>query len=247
MNLNFLSRTLILLGLASSITIYASSAKTQSTGKDLIKANNCMVCHTLEGKGGCLAPPFDGIAKRRSSDFLMARITLDKAEEEKFFNKYQAQELMPHVRIPKPQAKKVVEYLLSTKEPEKGFKVVGHDKHSPKEKEMLSKLIVRLEYKDDEKVAAKPQSKDNPGKKLFYEKGCLACHSLDNVGGRFAPNLDHIGKRKSLKEIAKKILAAELRPNIDSKETAFKADRMPSSNLNLDEVLSIANYLKSLK
>ena len=198
----------------------------------------------MQGKGGCLAPPFDGISKRRKREFLMARITADSKEEEKFHELYQVQELMPHVRIPRPQATKVVDYLLSLPKPEKGFKVVGHEKKSTSDSKKLSRLIVRLEYKD-----SKPKSNTSleTGKKLVYAKGCLACHSINNAGGRFGPSLDKIGQRRSLAQIADRILAAELLPKYAGDKPSAKPEKMPSSDLSIKEIESIATYLKSLK
>ena len=38
---------------------------------------------------------------------------------------------------------------------------------------------------------------DPPGAKLFREKGCGGCHSIDGQGGQVGPALDHVGDRYS--------------------------------------------------
>ncbi|MBA4079306.1 MAG: hypothetical protein C0508_30035, partial [Cyanobacteria bacterium PR.023] len=42
-------------------------------GAKYFKQNNCANCHSIEGKGGCLAPPLDGIGGRRSKVFVESR------------------------------------------------------------------------------------------------------------------------------------------------------------------------------
>ncbi|HMP54180.1 MAG TPA: c-type cytochrome, partial [Candidatus Melainabacteria bacterium] len=73
-------------------------SKLSAAGKKLILANQCNMCHLIEGKGGCLAPPFDGIGARRSRSFLLSRITDEDAEEKKFIDNYGSGELFPYVR-----------------------------------------------------------------------------------------------------------------------------------------------------
>ncbi len=43
-------------------------------------------------------------------------------------------------------------------------------------------------------------------KTIIQAAGCLGCHTLDGQGGRIAPDLTHVGARRSTESIRKKIL-----------------------------------------
>jgi mono/diheme cytochrome c family protein len=43
-------------------------------------------------------------------------------------------------------------------------------------------------------------------KAIIAAAGCLGCHSLDGQGGKIAPDLTHVGARRSTDSIRKKIL-----------------------------------------
>ena len=38
---------------------------------------------------------------------------------------------------------------------------------------------------------------DDPGRRLFRDKGCIGCHSIGGQGGKVGPALDHVGDRYS--------------------------------------------------
>ena len=217
----------------------SATKKSQLLGKKLLDKNRCKDCHSVQGTGGCLAPPFDAISKRRSKEFILARITDEDAEIDKFAELY-GQELMPHVRLPRSETVEIANYLLSLPARKKAYKVVGHNLKTKKQKEMLSKLIVRLDYKEKESPAEKEIDK---GKRLVAEKGCQACHTIGKIGGTFGPPLDHIGSNKSIEYIARHIMAAELQP----KKSKLGRDRMPALGLSIAEIESITRYLKTLK
>lgn len=222
-------------------------SKLSAAGKKLILANQCNMCHLIEGKGGCLAPPFDGIGARRSRSFLLSRITDEDAEEKKFIDNYGSGELFPHVRVPRSQSTKIVAYLYTLPERKQAFKVVGHngaEKMKPKERQELKKMLATT---DEKPVKSKKLSPDEErGKRLVSEKGCQACHSIGKVGGDFGPPLDGIGSRKDVLDIAQSILNAELVPLTETREYGKKPVRMPSSELSLEDIRSIARFLKTL-
>lgn len=224
---------------AKSVKKKPDKTKSERLGKKLLDKNRCKDCHSYKGKGGCLAPPFDAISKRRSKEFIMARITDEDSQIDKFAELY-GQELMPHVRLPRAQANDIANFLLSLPERKNSYKVVGHDLTSKKQKDMLSKLIIRLDYKDNQSPAEKEIDK---GKRLVAEKGCQACHTIGKVGGTFGPPLDHIGSKKSLEYIARHIMAAELQPE----KSKRGRDRMPALGLSVSEIESITRYLQTLK
>lgn len=148
-------------------------SKLSAAGKKLILANQCNMCHLIEGKGGCLAPPFDGIGARRSRSFLLSRITDEDAEEKKFIDNYGSGELFPHVRVPRSQSTKIVAFLYTLPEQKQAFKMVGHsgsEKIKPKEKQELKKMLAKS---DEKPVKSKKLTPDEErGKRLVSEKGC---------------------------------------------------------------------------
>lgn len=85
------------------------AAKRIAEGKKLFKALNCESCHSIENKGGCLAPPLDCVTLRDSDEYLMLR--LGKGEEEKFIKRIGHPELMPHPRFDKTQLRQIIAYL----------------------------------------------------------------------------------------------------------------------------------------
>lgn len=222
-------------------------SKLSAAGKKLILANQCNMCHLIEGKGGCLAPPFDGIGARRSRSFLLSRITDEDAEEKKFIDNYGSGELFPHVRVPRSQSTKIVAFLYTLPEQKQAFKVVGHngsEKMKPEKKQELKKLLAKS---DEKPVKSKKLTQDEErGKRLVSEKGCQACHSIGKVGGDFGPPLDGIGSRKEVLDIAQSILNAELVPLTETREYGKKPVRMPSSELSLEDIRSISRFLKTL-
>ncbi|MCA9813748.1 MAG: cytochrome c [Cyanobacteriota/Melainabacteria group bacterium] len=222
-------------------------SKLSAAGKKLILANQCNMCHLIEGKGGCLAPPFDGIGARRSRSFLLSRITDEDAEEKKFIDNYGSGELFPHVRVPRSQSTKIVAFLYTLPEQKQAFKMVGHsgsEKIKPKEKQELKKMLAKS---DEKPVKSKKLTPDEErGKRLVSEKGCQACHSIGKVGGDFGPPLDGIGSRKEVLDIAQSILNAELVPLTETREYGKKPVRMPSSELSLEDIRSISRFLKTL-
>lgn len=53
----------------------AESPEALARGKKLVYEKGCLMCHSFGGIGGQFAPPFDGIAKRRTEEFIADRIT----------------------------------------------------------------------------------------------------------------------------------------------------------------------------
>jgi mono/diheme cytochrome c family protein len=86
------------------------------------------------------------------------------------------------------------------------------------------------------------------GKKLFTERGCLACHSHDKapVAGdaNFGPNLSRIGAKIAGDEKAKRRWLVQwiLNPSIHHPRT-----RMPVTHLKVNEAADVADWLLSEK
>lgn len=54
----------------------------------LITEKGCIGCHTLEGKGAKIGPPFDGIGRRRTADYIRRSILFPNADTAKGYEKF---------------------------------------------------------------------------------------------------------------------------------------------------------------
>jgi cytochrome c2 len=208
----------------------APAAGPMTTPKQLLERNNCLMCHSIANNGGCLAPPFDGIGQRRGRQFILSRITASKAAEAEFERLYGMPELMPHPRIPAKTAASITSYLMQVPAPKKGFAISGH----------RQTLVTNKPSPEQQKTRAAVEK----GKKLYYDSGCAACHSLGKVGGQFAPGLDGISKRRSRDSIFDTIS----RGHLQREATADKAAvfMMPPADLPPDAVEAITDFLMGL-
>lgn len=220
--------------------ILASAEK----GRLFYVKNNCAACHSAEGKGGCLAPPLDGIGSYHPKTYLIARITLG----DKFAKRYEAShrngELMPHPRIPFSESKAIADYLYSLPSLPAGYQMTSHGvethPHVPPVKD--SKAVEEESLNLDPQLVA-------AGRRAFAQAGCLACHSVDGAGGRFAPKLNGIANRRSLDYVRKMINRAELIPipGQEQDEYAERGNIMPPAGLSNSDIESISQFLMSLK
>lgn len=205
------------------------------SGKKLFVENNCQVCHVAQDKGGCLAPPLDGVSQYRSRAYVIGRITLG----DKFLNHPPAdKELMPHPRLPLSKSSQIASYIMSLKAPKGGYKIYGHEEFKKSE----DKLTAPFNGGPGLKAKTLPGEYANleKGRKIFLSAGCLACHSVGTVGGHFAPNLEDIGGQRTNDYIQRKLL-----------NTAMKAGdnlmSMPPSNLTKEEVEQLSAFLSNLQ
>ena len=220
-----------------------SASINSKEGAKLFQENNCVSCHSIEGKGGCLAPPLDGIGGRRSKLFVESRITKDEKAIARFFKLYPYAELLEHPRLPSGQAKSISTYLFTLSDLAGGTKIRGH-KVIQQEALKTPNQSLPSKTADLSKVAE--------GRLLFNDRSCLVCHSVRNMGGHFAPALDGISKRQERHYVSDRISAAEFfneidaNKNNDPNEYNERGTVMPPSDLNPQEVESITDYLMSL-
>lgn len=201
------------------------------SGQEIYKQNHCAACHSIGGKGGCLAPPLDNTAAQRGKDFILARITKSKSAIRKFSQIYKAQELMPHPRLDPALANEIAKYLAEIPKNNLEPKALDH--------KVQSELTVDARHLSTE------QTRKN-GMKLFYSKGCMECHSVRGTGGTFAVALDGLAKRRDHKFVQSRISNAELLLLGVGGEYQEKGTNMPPSNLTPDEIMSITDFLMSL-
>jgi len=60
----------------------------------LLTEKGCIGCHILEGKGAPIGPPFDGIGRRRTAEYLRRSILFPNADTAKGYDKFAG--TMPH-------------------------------------------------------------------------------------------------------------------------------------------------------
>lgn len=217
--------------------VYRPQTKTKLSeqGKALFSKHQCSTCHTIGGVGGCLAPPLDGIGARRSAKFMNERIVI--GEEERFAELYGKSELMPHVRISKSDANAVVQYLRTLPSPKVGFQVIGHDDTNDGAPKTAKVPVTSSPSADSLKR----------GRQLLTSKGCLACHSLGNLGGTFARKFDKVGSRLSRDAIMQQMKNADLLTLNEDGEYGARGTVMPPLNLSDKEIDNIADFLVTLK
>ena len=213
----------------------AAVSEASKAGQQIFQKNSCVQCHSNGSKGGCLGPLLAGVGGRRGQKFITDRITAGEAEAREFEKLYGPYELMPHPRLPRQQAKLVVSYLMTLPEPSGGFVMKGHAPAPAKNK-------VTSSVSTDKLSTASIQA----GKKLFYSKGCMSCHSIGKVGGQFAVALDNVGATKGRNYISERMTGAELLSLGTNDEYGERGTSMPPSNVTPAQIKSITDYLMSL-
>lgn len=203
-------------------------------GERLFEQNGCNNCHSLSSGGGCLGPLLQGIRQRRSRQFILSRITDSKAAIANFTKLYGEMELMPHPRLNEKSASAIASYLFTLKAPPKEAITA---KHLPPSEATLGQ------------AASSSSSKDSiaKGKRLVYEKGCVSCHSIGEIGGNFAPAFDGVAKRLGRTRVLSRITQAERLATTGSGEYGARGTVMPPSNLQAEEIAAIADFLMTIK
>ncbi|GEM_PF-1041981 len=84
------------------------------------------------------------------------------------------------------------------------------------------------------------------GRMLFYDRGCIVCHTVRNRGGRVGPSLDGSAKRHSRQYVASRISDAEFVIKLKKDGVEREAYAMPPSGLTKDQASSLADYIMTL-
>ncbi len=205
-------------------------------GESIYNEANCVQCHSIKNAGGNLGPMLDGIGYRRPAEFLYARLCNSREAKETYFKLTgQNASAYIHPRLSRESATALVSFLMTIPEPEGGFVLTPHVMSLPAAKRQINSTF-------------KPMAQNKSsmaGEKLFNNKGCIACHTVNNVGGWMGPNLDGVGGRLDRSSIIKNIS----NPARVSKEVAGDIDvlpQMPKLNLSDEEISKLADYLLTL-
>ncbi len=203
----------------------AESTESQA-GKQLYNKLDCASCHKIKGTGGTLGPPLDGIGGARGAQFITAHLLDPEKQMQEFPDLFGGRpNLMPHPGVSLNDAKALASYLLTLPEPKDGFLISSHPKfHNNKHK------------KTDVSAHSTIVGSTEPGRKLFLDRGCAACHILNNSAPRFGPRLDGLASRRTRLE-----LEEAMHGGTDEPEMNFKV-----YHLTNQETKQIVDFLMKL-
>ncbi len=218
-------------------TGYVAKAATDESeqGKKLFDKLNCAGCHTVSQVGGLIGPPLDGVGGRRDEQFLVDHLTNPEEHTKKFAQLYGGQpNLMPHPHASVEEVKQLVAYLETLPEPAHGFIMAQHPESTVQQGPITSRFYPH------------PQTDSSrEGQKLINQSGCMACHSISGIGGKFGPAFDGIGARRSRKFITSHIINPQAEPK-EFPEEGQVSIRMPPARATHDEIEKMVDYLLTL-
>jgi nitric oxide reductase subunit C len=180
-------------------------------GKRVWHKYNCNDCHTILGFGGYYAPDMTKVFWRRGGDGIMAVVR--DPEKNTTWRK------MPKYSVTEQELADIVVFLKWTSE------IDTHD-WPPQDAKARRTGVAAVAMG----VSA--------GAALFKDKGCFACHRMNETGGTLGPDLTHVGTQLTRESIAK-ILE-------DPKAVNPKAI-MPRPAVTPDERNQLADFLAGMK
>ena len=186
-------------------------------GKRVFERHNCNDCHTILGFGAYYAPDLTRVVQRVGEDGIRFRV---KNPERAFAASWRK---MPQQNLTDAEITDLIAF----------FKWVGEVNNNDWPPQDSRKRISRGEQMMVASVGV------SPGAAVFQSKGCMNCHSLHGTGGTFGPNMDQVGRRKTLEEIEHYVR--------NPKEANPKAMMPPQKELSDRELEEVAKFLSSMK
>jgi mono/diheme cytochrome c family protein len=206
-------------------------------GKVIYQHLNCQQCHSIDGQGGCLAPPLDAEGARRSEDFIFCRLSKNDEAKNRLRNEYGfVNELMPHKQVSSKQARLLAAYLMTLPSSKCDYVIDSHDKQINLENE-------NIQWNDNK---SNQEASIKKGAIVYNKLGCAACHAIGSVGGYFAPRLDGIGLRKTKSYIIAHITDAKLHSMLVNTQEKTSSITMPKFQISPDEIRAVSDFLMSL-
>ncbi|MCW5823135.1 MAG: cytochrome c [Cyanobacteria bacterium TGS_CYA1] len=202
-------------------------------GATELEKQGCMHCHSLDGEGGMIGPPFDNIKEFRSKQFIQNKLSKPVKHTKKSHSYPVPSDLMNHVYLKEETALKIADYLINYKS-KSTWQAKGHGN--------IDKDEVPLGAGFNPHVATK---ESRLGQALYRDKGCAACHSINMIGGRLGPSLDGVGARRSKKFIENRITTGAT-VTYGDKEYKPSEYIMPSMKLSQKEVRMLTEFLLTL-
>jgi cytochrome c2 len=219
---------------------YKPAAKSEQSekGSRLFQDLNCMACHSIHNVGGDFAPALDGVGSRRSESFMLAHLSNAPEAQQQYqsMRGTPISEGFPHARFSPETAKLLIAYLQTLPEPPGGFVVMPHTVRLPAEPLPEHKSF----------IPAKPTAASAEGETMFNKFGCVACHSIGDVGGWVGPKLDGVGARRSAAYIQAHVTDAQAHAKLLSHGDEEVESKMPRFAISADEAQKITDYLLTL-
>jgi cytochrome c2 len=206
----------------------------RTSGRKLTASMNCKSCHIIEGDGGLIGPPLDGIGQYRTEEQILRRLSSGKGKS-KLPSYFTVAELMTHVRLPQPQAQAIAIYLAKLPECTVKWDLEGHGAAAADE------IPPGFHFK--------PRQSDvtsDKGKELYLTHGCAACHTIGSSGGRMGPNLEGVGARYSRNFIESRISSGAIYAAARKGKYSPNKFAMPPAEIPEKEVKQITDFLLTL-
>lgn len=222
-----------------TLEIPEGSAITQA--KMMFQDFGCFGCHKVEGleeqwaadltKIRKVAPTLGGIGSKVNPDWIVRWIQNPRS--------YLPKTRMPNFRLSEQQAKDIAAYLLASKhDHEHGATTITTAMASAGGSDAVVQLAALKSTAPTSKSPKSPKSSREEGGELIKTVGCLGCHTINGVGGSFAPDLSHIGSK-----VQKEHLYGWIRNPKDHNPNT----PMPSFRFIDSQVESVVLYLMSLR
>ena len=186
---------------------YIEETPRLKAGSELFFTRGCYGCHKVEGvSDGNLGVELTTVALKWKVDYLEESIVVPKA------NNFES--LMPKMDLPDDEVLSLTVYLKSLT----GENLVDgsiRKYHQMKKWKSVEPNEVEVNYA--------------VGEKLFQEKSCIICHSIDGVGGHVAPDLSVEGLQRNKEWITRhninprSLVAGSIMPNFKLSETELAA------------------------
>jgi mono/diheme cytochrome c family protein len=205
-----------------------TGSRDSEQGRSLYLSHQCAACHAIDGKGGQLGPPLDGIGGHRGKEFIVAHLLNPEEQMREYPDLFGGRpNIMPHLGVSKKEAKQLAEYLLTLPEPENGFLVTAHPKLDPRPP---------IDPKQPIQPSASAERIAH-GKQLFMENNCLMCHSVQGTPTRFGPGLGNVSTKWTRDALINFLVEDDQKPSMKGK----------TMKLSESEVTSVVDFFMSLK
>jgi len=211
----------------------------------------CTSCHSIYGVGEVVAPDLSAFGESTEHEFEATHImNFVEGKKDKYNWAFQhfldpqkitpddeklgiEETIMPNFEMSEEMAHKLTTLVYSMKEsavPVK-FRYRPEIKKREAKRGRIQKEIAGL-YTPEE------YEKLSEGEKLFLKYPCWVCHSINGKGGKLAPDLTKVGKRRN---------EAWMIKHFKDPPAITKKSFMPKFNLSDEQIEELITYLKTLQ
>jgi mono/diheme cytochrome c family protein len=136
----------------------------------------------------------------------------------------------------------ITTFLLTLPEPADGFRIGAHQK-SQTEKSNPKEAIARQAEPAEPQISAEDIRR---GREEFISHGCISCHSVNGLGGRFAPPLDGESGRRERPFVEERITNAQFFTKEFPDEYGERGLVMPPTDVSSKDIKQITDFIMSL-